>query len=439
MLTSKRAIPRIRKPDWFPVKQYMHFDGPLKRQAAEALVTNPVAVAKHAFLPLIGFTKRDRRFRRKKGGAVEITYKTRNLVYCSNRDACIFGYYAHLLTEPYEALIKTLGIDDAVIGYRKVGSNIDLAVAAFAEIKRRGACTAFAFDISSFFDNIDHAVLRRNWCRVLGVPRLPDDHYAVFKALTRFSTVDRRACLRRLGYSPNTRDKDLRPPPLCSIVDYRSRIRGTVGTPDSLVIPWKKAYRVPQGTPISALAANISMIDFDVRIKAAVRALGGTYRRYSDDILIVVPVTSRHGVQALVRDALRDTTNGLRVKPEKTDIVSFVPGALAAGHLKPLQYLGFLFDGNRTLIRSNTLAKHQRRVRRAVRWAKRQHKKALNGEIAGRPALHKRELHARLTHLGAGNFITGYGRNSQDTADSDGIRRQLSRHTAQLKSLLDEA
>ena len=144
MLKMQRPARRIRKTDWYPHKNYLHFDVPLTRPQATALVTNPDAVKRHSFLPLMAFDKRERRYKRKKNKPPSITWKTRNLAYCSNRDACIFSYYAHILTEPYERLIKLLGIDDVVIGYRKLGSNIDLALAAFAEIKTRGSCVAFA-------------------------------------------------------------------------------------------------------------------------------------------------------------------------------------------------------------------------------------------------------------------------------------------------------
>ena len=243
MLKSKYSRRRLPKKDWFPSKVYLHFDGKMSRADAEALVANKNAICRHSFLPLIAFDKRDRRYRRMKGRPTEITTKTRRIAYCSNRDACIFSYYAHLLNEKYEYLIRNLEIDDVVIGYRQIGSNIDLAMSAFSEVRARGSCVAFAFDISGFFDNIDHGVLKRNWCRVLGVPVLPDDHYAIFKRITHFSTVNRSACLRRLGYKPTSRDRDITKRPLCSIDDYRRIIKGKGGTSGSLVEEWKKDYR----------------------------------------------------------------------------------------------------------------------------------------------------------------------------------------------------
>ena len=98
MLTTKRSAKRARKQDWYPDKVYLHFDGPLSRADATALVTSPENVAAHSFLPLITFDKRERRYRRHKNRPATIKTKVRKLAYCSNKDACIFSYYASLLS-----------------------------------------------------------------------------------------------------------------------------------------------------------------------------------------------------------------------------------------------------------------------------------------------------------------------------------------------------
>ncbi len=438
MLHLKHPTKRARRRDWYPDKVYLHFDGPLSRAEATALVTNRDAVIRHAFLPLISFDKRERRYRRHKRAPTIITSKIRKIAYCSNRDAYIFSYYAYLLNEPYERLIKQIGIDDVVIGYRKLGSNIDLALAAFADIRTRGSCVAFAYDISGFFDNIDHGILKRNWARVLGEARLPEDHYTVFKRLTRFSTVNRQACLRRLGEKPSAKDRDIKRRPLCSIEQYRKLIRGGDGISTNLVVRWKRDYRIPQGTPLSALAANIAMIDFDIEMRREISRLGGSYRRYSDDILIVMPAVNRGAVPEILRGALKLRTRRLAVNEAKADVVEFIPGALAKGiGTKALQYLGFTFDGERHLLRSSTIAKYYRRLHRAVTSVRQQHQKAKAGELAGRPVPYKRKLLANVTHLGAANFITTYASDAQTKMGSGPIGRQLSRHRRKLEALLE--
>lgn len=438
MIKTKRPERRSRKIDWYPDREYLHFDRRLSRTDAEALVTNPDKVVEHAFLPLISFNKIERKYRRRKALQPEIKTKIRKLAYCSNKDACIFAYYARLLNEPYEALIRQLGIDDVVIGYRRIGSNIDLAMSAFQDIATRGSCVAFAYDISGFFDNIVHAVLKRNWARVLDTDKLPDDHYKVFRNLTKFSTVDRRACLRRLGEKPGAKDSEVNRRPLCPIAEFRQSIRSDVGPLPNLVVPWKRDYRIPQGTPLSALAANISMIEFDVDMRKAIVALGGTYRRYSDDILIVVPSTHRSGVPALMDNLLKLRTRRLKVKPEKTEIIEFIPGGLAKGAgTKALQYLGFIFDGQNRFLRSSTLAKYHRRMYRAVGSAKLRQHAAITGSLPGRSKIYKRSLLASLTHLGGRNFVTGYAADASSKMGGKAIKKQLSGHYQKLQALLD--
>ena len=437
MLHLKRPVQRVRKLDWYPDKVYLHFDGPLSRVEATALVTDPQAVIRHSFLPLISFDKRERRYRRQKVGPPIIYSKIRPIAYCSNRDTCIFAYYAHLLNEPYERLIRQLGIHDVVIGYRKLGSNIDLALAAFSDIRSRGSCVAFAYDISGFFDNIDHGILKRNWARVLGKTQLPDDHYAVFRRLTKFSTINRQACLRRLGEKPSAKDRDIKRRPLCSVAQYRNLIRGGDGISTNLVVPWKREYRIPQGTPLSALAANMAMIDFDIEMRKATTAMGGSYRRYSDDVLIIVPATHRAAVPTILREALKLRTRRLRVNEEKADIIEFIPGALAKGPgTRALQYLGFIFDGRRQLLRSSTIAKYYRRLHRAAAFARRQKRRVEDGTLLGRPTIYRRRALASLTHLGTATFVRTYAASAQAKMGSKLIKRQLSRHHNKLNALL---
>ena len=437
MLLNKHAWSYEAKRDWYPRKVYLHFDGPAKRSVAECLVKDPQAISKHAFLPLISFDKRERRFRRTKGSAPKIEIKVRRLAYPSNMDSCIFSYYASLLNDPYERLIKALNIDDCVIGYRKIGSNIDLALSAFSEIRSRGSCVAFAFDVSGFFDNIDHAALLRNWCRVLGTSSLPVGHNKVFQNLTRFTTVDRKSCLGRLGYRKNSRDREIVNRPICGISEFRRIIKGRGDHLPSLLVPWLKDYRIPQGTPLSALAANIAMIDFDIAMNSSVKALGGSYRRYSDDILVIVPTPARASVRILLDENLKHCTRRLRVNEKKTDIVEFIPGALADGKgTKGLQYLGFLFDGDRHLIRPATISKFYRRMHQAVHSAKRQHRKAIKGQIPGRPNLHQRSVLASTTHLGSENFIKSYAAKAMGKLGHTHIKKQLSRHMPKAKKLL---
>ena len=165
---------------------------------------------------------------------------------------------------------------DNVIAYRKIpaglhGSgkcNIHFADEAFSAVARLGNCCAVALDISKFFESIDHDRLKRVWCGLLGIDRLPDDHWAVFKAITRYAEVDRDLAYERLGFANRRRNggweylrsKREMPIQLCSPSDFRRKIAGT----DGLIAPNANAYGIPQGAPLSDLLANAYLMDFDV-------------------------------------------------------------------------------------------------------------------------------------------------------------------------------
>ncbi len=46
---------------------------------------------------------------------------------------------------------------------------------------------------------------------------------------------------------------------------------------------------IPQGSPISALLSNIYMLEFDVLVKEKIMECKGSYFRYCDDILCIIP------------------------------------------------------------------------------------------------------------------------------------------------------
>jgi RNA-directed DNA polymerase len=445
MLKSKRTRRIQRKADWYSPKVRVHFDRPLSREDAERLVTDPAAVAQHAFLPLIRFQKKERLYRRRQGHAKPVaSTKVRELAYPSNRDGYVFAFYAERLGSLYEAELAARGLDQVVIGYRKGSSNIKLARDAFSEIQMRGNCVALGLDIKGFFDNISHDVLKNAWASLLDGGPLPEDHYKVFRALTAAGKVDRGELLQRLGFPVNTRDRDL-PRPLCSITQFRDLRSGSCES-SKLVTRHVSKKGIPQGMPLSAMAANISMLEFDTAVHAVVNVVGGSYRRYSDDILILCPPEHVTDLEAAIGQALITHTKTLSLNGDKREearfalpgpnLVLYPPATVA----KPLQYLGFTFDGHRVCVRGGTLSRYYRRMASSVRVAKARVRLAKDGKLNGRDVIHKREVLASHSHLGARSFVSSYAKISANTMGSLGagcIRRQLSRHMDVLKRRLD--
>jgi len=176
--------------------EQLHFDKRLPLKEAYRTVTDPERVKANAFYPFIKYTKNYQPFR---DGEDKPEKKTRLIRYASRRDAYIFSYYRHLISEKYELKLERLGLQDYVIAYRKIRTsvgnghgkcNIDFAKDAFDRIKALGECSVVILDISKYFESLDHAIIKDVWCRLFGFSDLPPDHAAVYKNITRYRVVE---------------------------------------------------------------------------------------------------------------------------------------------------------------------------------------------------------------------------------------------------------
>lgn len=408
-------------PTWFRQRRYLHFDEPLSLKKATALVSDPSAVAAHSFWPLIQFKVHTAKIKQNKTtGNLDWHQKDREISYAAHGDSLIFGFYAEALGQVYEAQLAEQGLGDCVLAFRSLGkNNVDFAKAAFDEISARGDCVAVAMDVTKFFDTIDHAQLKKRWMRLLGAVGLPPDHYAVFRALTKFSFVDRDKSFEALGVSVHT-PRGGGKHRLCSPADFRLLVREA-----GLVTVNPHKHGIPQGTAISALLSNLYMLDFDAAARAFAEAHGGRYMRYCDDILFIMPPDLAGATEHFCATEIDKLQ--LDINPDKTDICFF--NKTGAGHTckKPLQYLGFLFDGQQILIRSAAFAKFSNRMKRGVSLAKqtmRSRNKAKQAKGADEKDLYLRKILARYSHLGKRNFLR-YGYTAAQKMNSKAIRRQL--------------
>lgn len=409
-----------KKEPWFRRRGYLHFDRPVGQTSALAIVAHPARVAARSFFPFLDFDITSTKVKWDDDlGRLVRKRKERKVAYASHIDSHIFSYYCHTLSARYEAEIAKRGLSKNVLAFRALGkSNIHFAAEGFSAIAQRDSCYVLGLDIKGFFDNLDHKILKTAWASVLGEDHLPSDHYAVFKAITRFSMVNLDSVLDLLGISKNNpKNKRHR---LCTPEQFRDTVRAS-----GLIRPHKLAHGIPQGSSISALLSNIYMLEFDSCVKAYVEQCGGQYFRYCDDMLFIVPLEEKPNCETLAKTVI--ARFGLEIQDAKTERREFV---LKDGRLvteKPLQYLGFLFDGEKTYLRSASLARYSDRVKRGVRvakatMAKRNRARAARGEDP-RP-LFTSNLMRRYTYFGRRNFIS-YGYRAAKIMNSDGIRKQL--------------
>ena len=188
-------IMKIIRHPWYKPRGYVHFDEPLSRVSAERLVVNASEITKHAFYPFLRYTVETKKIKKDAitGLVVLQDPKKRPISFAAHADAHIYSYYCYILTKHYEERINEFGLGDSILAFRSLGkSNIDFANQAFERINTLGGCVAFATDISSFFDHLNHLHLKKAWTALLGVPQLPPDHYAVFKSCLLYTSPSPR-------------------------------------------------------------------------------------------------------------------------------------------------------------------------------------------------------------------------------------------------------
>lgn len=421
--------------DIFKTRRYFHFDEPIGTAASRSLATDPQRVATWAFMPMLKCVLSVKKVKRVDGGKLETKVKDRPICYSTHKDAAIYAYYASLLCDAYEKILATRNLSSFVTAFRSDAGkcNIHFAKDAFDWIRAKGDCVALAFDIKGFFDNLDHQILKRQWASVLGMKNLPDDHYAVFKSLTRFAWVMREKALKALGISKHNPRANRRRR-LCTPQDFRIKIReaGLIETnPDR--------FGIPQGSPMSAVLSNIYMLGFDAVVSAKVTSAAGFYRRYCDDILCIVPPQYEAEVEAVVMDAIQEVK--LEIQPIKTLRHHFKVNNGIFKVEKALQYLGFLFDGNRVLLRNAGLGRYYAKMRAGVRLAaatKRKADKSQRATGAATNPIRRKKLNTRYSYIGNHNFIS-YALKAAKEFNDPTIKKQIRRHWKKLNSTVAKA
>lgn len=342
-------------------KPYAHFDlrVSLSMPSIRKYVMDRTKIVTHSFYPFIHFEKKNSRYG-KKGPK-----KPRELYYCSHLDRCVYQRYAFLLNYQYNIWACENNIDDVAIAYRdSLGkNNIDFAKDAFDAIRSFPQCFILVGDFTNFFDNLEHQYLKKMMCEVLGVERLPQDYFSVFKNITRFSSWDWKDIVKAAG--ENIAERGVR---------KKINSKETVLTKEQFQKNKKDIKKnisgvgVPQGAPISAVLSNIYMIKFDKDIKRYVTSKGGIYMRYSDDFIIVLPYERDAEIAdftSYIFSYVESMKGLIDLQKEKTSCYTYKDEVIYEGDQpSSINYLGFLFDGKSIRIRPRAITKYYYRMRR---------------------------------------------------------------------------
>jgi RNA-directed DNA polymerase len=170
------------------------------------------------------------------------------------------------------------------------------------------------------------------------------------------------------------------------------------------------------------------MLEFDRIMSSYITKRGGSYRRYSDDIAFLIP--SDEKLELLTRHVNRQLKKiGLQINPKKTEISRFQQDDNVLRSDRQFQYLGFTFDGTRTLIRASSIHKYYRKMSKGVRAKIR----AAFVKGVPRETIFMRELFRKYTHFGRTRNFPRYAYRSARVLNAPEIRAQLRNHIPKFK------
>ena len=372
---EKQSSPE-RKPN------YAHFDNRryLNELSVLRKVMNPAYVKSHSFYPLIRYVERRTRCYIRDGN-LRTKEKNREISYCSYIDRAIYQRYSFIINYHYNIKLKELGINDVPIAYRtnlNGRSNIHFAKEAFDFIKKQKNAYILVGDFKGFFDNLNHEYLKKMLCSVLDFKYLPDDFYAVYKNITRYSYWEWKHLLmiNRLIHSKGATTQMNSKANIITQNQFKNHTH-MIKKNSEADNNWKN-YGIPQGTPISAVLSNVYMVEFDKIVNSYVKALKGEYMRYSDDFIIILPrifgsqtENIKKYIFELVKTIDKDSieTTGLQIHEDKTKEYYFDGEFIRDpnGEIAFLDYLGFIFNGEKIKIRRKSITKYYYRMNRKAK------------------------------------------------------------------------
>lgn len=159
--------------------------------------------------------------------------------------------------------------------------------------------------------------------------------------------------------------RKIQPRPLCSTEIYRRIVRKKA----RLVNKNQNTLGIPQGSPMSAVLSNVYMIDFDKNMFEYISNIGGSYWRYSDDILLIDNIGADSRIANFVDNELEKLGRSIKTNHEKTEKSEFLIVNDVQQVDRSVPYLWFTFDGEKTKIRDRTISRFYRRMSYATQQA----------------------------------------------------------------------
>lgn len=368
----------------FKEKRYKHIDKRIKIKEATRIVKDKEYVIKHGFYPFLAYTNVSEKYVKlpKSDSQVVSTLesqdntenkykrkvKERDIKYASHIDRNIYQWYSYQLNEQYNNYCDINDLNQSVIAYRtclKGKTNIEFSKIAFDYIKQVGPCYILVSDFSNFFDTIDHKKLKENMCKVLNVNSLPEDFYKVYKSMTSYSYIEKKALVQYLINNKIETEKTLKK---CNSLLDHTEWKKVKKDLKPQIIKNTNSYGIPQGSPLSGVFANVYMIDFDEKLSGYAKSNNGIYMRYSDDIIVIIPADKVNSIDDIWNEIsdIKKEYPTLEINVDKTSGYLYQNNTIKSLHksIKGMKngqncvkYLGFSFDGKNVKFRDKTITK----------------------------------------------------------------------------------
>ncbi|WP_288529838.1 reverse transcriptase/maturase family protein [uncultured Secundilactobacillus sp.] len=362
------------------VKKYTQFDTQFTENSAlsflRKIASRPLEVQKYRFLPFITYFQKRQKYHARRGKLrASVTVKERPIALAAHHDALIYLFYAEKLSKKYEMFLDNNNLNMVPTAYRRDfhGSNITAAKEIFDFIVDTQKSWIFKGDFKGFFDNLRHRILKEKVEAVLG-ESLKEDWLSVLNSLTKYRWIKSDNLPKFLKNKEHINSRN------GAYVRDRSEL-GELITDGHIEIEGPNKIGIPQGTALSAVLANVYMIEFDQVMHDICLGYGGLYRRYSDDFVIVIPKKSLQASEVLsFRDFIVQQSQSLtklKIEPEKTKIFDFDHDCLPIMRLKSssgtanekaawFDYLGFVFNGEVVRLRERGIYRFHYRSKRAL-------------------------------------------------------------------------
>ena len=406
----------MKKREIFKYKAYSHFDDKKNYKHWLNYIKNPNKIEKHGFYPFIHFVLSQYKYDK---NIKDTKIKSRDINYSAHIDRYIYEYYNDLLNEKYNEYARRHGINKCVVAYRNNlnKNNITIAKDIFDFIKSGKEYYILVADFTKYFDKIDHSYLKSVLCEVLGYKKLPCDWYKVFRSVTKYSYID----LNKIAESKGMTLKEIRKTKKLADTKQLQELKKYLNVN-------KNGFGIPQGSSISATLANVNLIHYDIVINDYVTSKKGIYRRYCDDSIIIIPITTRDEFLGIY-NKMNKSIPGLEVNDDKKQEFIYKNDTIYDKNYNnsSLKYLGFEFDGKNIKIREKTVTNFFLKGYRSIKFVNSMSRKYK------RNAYHKK-FFLSFTHLGKqksgiskGKFLTYVDRCAEVMSEKK-IKKQVSCH-----------